>query len=438
MPSLDSIVSVTITATTVTPSRAGFGTPLVAAFFPTSIFAERVRGYSSITGMTADGFLATDPVVRAVTAAFSQNPRPPTVKVGRRASAPTQSIKLTPDNILEGFDVTVTIVSPDGTSTVVSRVNGPAETVDTIATALQPLIDAVVDLTATDNTGSVSADADNLGELFDFRAVRGLEILDETPDPGLAADIAAIEAEDADWYGFALDSNSKAEVAVAAASIEALTKIFIATSADQEVLDDTAGNIAETLETAAFARTALLWSRAVLSYAGMAWLGKILPTDPGSATWALKTLAGITVDDLTDTEIAAIESNNANHYTSVAAVNVTRQGTTADGDFIDIQRTIDALTARIQEDIFAILVNLKKLPYTDGSVSLVKGTIRGALRAFQDTGALNPEVDPTVTAPLVATIATADRANRILPDVEFTAQLAGAIHKVNVQGTLTI
>lgn len=439
MASLDSIVSVTITATTTTPSRAGFGTPLIAAFH--TVFAGRVRSYGSTAAMVADGFLATDPVVRAATAMFSQNPRPPTIKIGRRASAFSQSINLTPTDTTEGFVYTFSVVSPDGTVIAVTFTNGAAETVATIVTALTALFTAIGDLTAVDNVTDLDLDADIAGELFDVQIAaasrQGVDLLDITADPGLTADLAAIRLEDADWYGLALDSNSKAEIAVATAWAEAETLIFAPNSADAEVLDDTAGNIAETLEAAAFGRTFLMWSGKVLSYAGAAWLGKQLPTDPGSSTWALKTLAGLTVDALTDTEIAALESNNANHYTSVASVNITRQGTTADGDFIDIQRTIDALTARIQEDVFAVLVNLPKLPYTNASVTTVKGTVRGSIRAFQPDG-ISTEVDITVTAPLVEDIAVADRANRILPDVEFTAQLAGAIHKVNIQGVLTI
>ena len=438
MASLDSIVSVTITATTTTPSRAGFGTPLIAAFFSTTIFAERVRSYSSISAMVDDGFLATDPVVRAATAMFSQDPRPELVKIGRRDNAHSQSIRLTPNDTTEGLVVTVTVTDQANIDTVVSRTNGAAETPTTIATALQPLLDAISGVTATDNTGSVSMDVDTPGELFDYSALTGLAVLDETADPGIAADLTAIDSEDSDWYGLALDSNSKAEISGAASTIEALTKIFLANTADDEVLQDTAGNIMETLEAAAFSRTGVIWNEAVLSYAASAWLGNGLPTDPGSITWSLKTLAGITVDDLTDTEIGNIESNNGNYYTSVASVNITRNGTMANGEFIDIQRTVDALEARIQEDIFSILVNVGKLPYTDASVNQVVAAIRGALRDFQDTGALNPEVDVTVTAPKVADISSADRANRLLPDVEFTAQLGGAIHTVEVQGTLTI
>ena len=441
MPDLDTIVQVTITATTVTPSRAGFGTPLIAAFFPTTIFPERVRQYSSITAMTADGFGANDPVVRAATAIFSQNPHPPIIKVGRRANAPIQSIDITPTDTTEGVVNNLSVVSPDGTVTAISFTNGGSETIATIVTALQALLTAITGLTATDiGPGTlVRCVADTAGDLFDYNTIaNSLDILDGTADPGFAADLTAIRTEDDDWYALLLDSNSKAEIAAAAALIEALTKIGLFNSADSEVKDDVSGNIAETLEVANDARSALLFNEEILSYAAAAWAGKNLPTDPGSITWAFKTLAGIVADDLTDTETSNIESNDANHYQRTAGIDLTLQGTMANGQFIDVQRTIDALTARIQEDIFTILVNQPKLPYTNASVSLIKGTIRGAIRSFQDDEALDPETDPTITAPRVEDVASADRANRLLPDVEFTARIAGAIHSLTIQGTLTI
>lgn len=437
---LNTHVSVTITATSVTITRAGFGTPLVAGYH--TVFGERVRSYTSTTDMVTDGFGANDPIVRAVQAILSQDPHPTTVKVGRRALAFSQSIDITPVNTTEDFVYGFTVISPDGTSTSISYTVLAAATPTTIATALQPLFDAITDLTCTDNTGSITCAADNNGELFDIQpdalTRRAMDMDDGTADPGIATDLAAIELEDGDWYGLALDSNSKLEIAAAAAWVEAQTKIMAANTADADVLDDTAGNIMETLEAAAYGRTFCIFSANVLSYAGAAWLGKQLPTDAGSSTWAYKTLAGVTRDDLTATEITNVESNNGNHYQELAGVNITFPGTMADGEFIDIQRTIDALTARIQEDIATILVNQPKLPYTDASVTTVKGAIRGALRSFQDDGALDAAVDPIITAPKVSEVSSADRANRLLPDVEFEAQLAGAIHKTTIAGRLIV
>jgi hypothetical protein len=434
---LDSIVSVTITAETLTPDQANFGIPLIAAFFPTTIFAERVRTYTKTSEMVADGFGANDPVVRAA-ARLIQNPKVKEFKIGRRATNAVQSIRLTPDNTTEGFVVTVSVVTFDGITTVVSRTNGAAETPTTIATALQTLLDAIAGVTAVDNTGSVQVTATTPVQRTDYRALAGLAVLDMTPDPGIVADLTAIRLEDPDFYGVALDSNSKAEVAAAAGWAEAEVLIFIATSADEEVLDDTAGNIAETLEVADYNRTALIWNRAVLSFAGAAWLGKQFPTDPGSSTWKFKALSGISRDTLTATQVSNLQSNDANFYVARAGLNITCDGTMASGRFIDITRLIDAVTDEMQVAIFTLLVNQPKLPYTNASVGLVKAEVRGVLRGFQASDGIDPETDIVVQAPLVQDISAADRGNRLLPDVEFSARIAGAIHSVTIEGVLSI
>ena len=437
MSDLDSIVSVTITAETLTPDQANFGIPLIAGFFPTTVFPERVREYADTAAMVADGFGANDPIVRAAQRLI-QNPKVETFKIGRRDAAPVQTILLTPDNTTEGFIVTVSAVNFAGITTVVSRVNGAAETPTTIATALQPLLDAISGVTAVDSTGFLTMTATVATEMNDFRALAGLAVQDATADAGIVADLTAIRAEDPDFYGLALVQNGKLEVAAAAGWAEAEVLIFGATSADEEVLDDTAGNIAETLEAAAYDRTFLLWNGAVLSGAGGAWIGDRFPSDPGSSTWKFKQLAGITRDELSATEITNLESNNANYYVARAGINITCQGTLASGRFIDITRTIDALVSDIQVGVFTLLVNQAKLPYTNASVSLVKAELRGVIREFQASNALDPETEPVITAPLVQDVSTVDRGNRLLPDIKFSARLAGAIHSVQIVGVLAI
>jgi hypothetical protein len=45
---------------------------------------------------------------------------------------------------------------------------------------------------------------------------------------------------------------------------------------------------------------------------------------------------------------------------------------------------------------------------------------------------------PTVDAPLVADINPNTRASRTLPDIVWTAVLAGAVHKVEIRGTVSV
>ena len=115
----------------------------------------------------------------------------------------------------------------------------------------------------------------------------------------------------------------------------------------------------------------------------------------------------------------------------------------ASGKFIDVTRTVDAIKAALQESLLTVLANAPKLPFTNASVALVESEIRGVLGEFQGTkeqpGALDPETPIVITAPRVQDVSTIDRANRLLPDIFFSARLSGAIHALNpIEGTLSI
>lgn len=80
---LQDIVDVTISATTSTPTRPGFGTPLIAAYH--TKYADRVRVYNLPNDLLSDGFATTDDVYLAATAVKAQNPSVKKFKVGRLA-----------------------------------------------------------------------------------------------------------------------------------------------------------------------------------------------------------------------------------------------------------------------------------------------------------------------------------------------------------------
>jgi len=436
---LDQFVDVIITVESATLDRAGFSTPLLAAYH--TEYVDRVRAYSSISEVEADFAVGTT-VYRAMAKIFGQEISPSTVKVGRRALAMSQAGELIPTDTAEGVVVTVTVVGPTGTEYVVSHTNGAAETVATICTALTNEINVVLaipDLTATDNTTDVGVAADNAGELFDYKSFGGgLTWNDLTADPGIATDLAAIEAADDDWYGLNVDSNSKAEILAAAAWVETRIKVFGCNTADQEVLDGTALNVMEQLNSNAYARTYCIWSGSVLSFAGAAWMAGNILDDPGARTWKFKTLVGVVADQLTTTQRNTIIGYKGNWYASIAGAGRAQEGWMADGEWIDIQLTVDALRARIQEDVAERFFSQPKIPFTDNGANTLAATVLGALQAFQGTGALDPLTTPTVTVPKVADVSTADKTARLFPDVDFTARLAGAIHKTEIRGKLQI
>ena len=434
---LSDIVDVTITAATKGISQAGFGTPLFAGYH--TAFLDRVRTYSDLASLVSDGILTTHPIYKMAAAAWAQNPHPNQFKVGRRATAFTQTIDFIPTDTTEGLVYTVTVISPDGTSTVCTYTVLALDAVADIVAGLQTPLDAITDLTATDNTTKVTCAADNNGEMFFYQELNAaLELTDVTADPGITADLTAIQLADADWYGLAIDSNSEAEITAAAAYIETLSKIAAFNTKDAGVKDTgVSDDIASDLQTAAYARSHLKYSADHDGYGGAAHLGEMLPTTPGSATWAFKTLEGVAVDNLNVTEQGAVEGKNCNHYLPIAGRNITRWGISPGGEYMDTVRGIDWVEARMQEAVFLVLVNEPKVPFTDSGVDTVRNQMLGVLEQGVTNGFLAADTY-FVTAPLVANVSAANKANRLLPDMHFEAILAGAIHTVVITGTISV
>lgn len=455
--SLDQIITVQIDRTTTQPTAAGFGTPLIAGYFPTSNFSARSISIAGVGELTETyGFKTFDPVYKAAQACFAQNPSPPLVKIGRRALAPQQVITLTPTDTTVGAVYTVTVTGTDS-ATYASR----AATSDT-ATYTVVASDTVTDICnglrtsfgtqdgdfADGGTTTLTITASNThatvdGQVFGVEASSNLTISDGTPDPGIATDLAAIDLYDPDWYGLIIDSNSRAEIAAAAGWVAGATpKQFVCQTQDSVVASTTndadTDSVADDLEDASRERTMLFFHQNNLEYACAAMLGRALPEDAGSITWAYKQLSGASSQDLTTTQTTNLEGKNVNFVTTLAGVTVTRYGTSMTGEYMDIIRGTDWLAARIQERVYALLIQNDKLPFTDAGIQAVRSEILAQLQQgiARDFIAADPE--PTCTVPRASEVSAADKGARTLNDVTFRAVLAGAIHKVAIEGELNL
>lgn len=173
------------------------------------------------------------------------------------------------------------------------------------------------------------------------------------------------------------------------------------------------------------------------SFPEFAWMGGQLPKTPGSITWKFKTLIGITPDVLTSTAIGNVKGKNCNVYETIANISMAHEGVVSSGEFIDIIRGVDWIQARISERVFTLLANADKIPYTDPGVEMIKTEIQAVLEQAVDNNVL-VENTITITAPKVADVSPTDKANRFLPDIKFGATLAGAIHKVKIDGKLSV
>lgn len=441
---LSDFVTISIVAATATPTQQGFGIPLIAAQKVPAAFTNRVRTYSNLPAMVTDGFLTTDPAYLAAASIFAQTPRPPNVKIGRRALQTTQVVKLKCLSATQGDVYKITLVTPAGVATTITRTVPAASSTTAEATAILALINAVSGFSgSTSATDTITIASPTAGTLNSYRNwTSNFYLTNTSTNPGIATDLAAILAEDSNWYGLTIDSESKAEIAAAAVWAESNKKLFVCQNSESDVADntETTNNIASVVKTAAYRYTAVLYDgNNTASYSGAAWQGNRFagtPT-PGNETWAYKTLAGIAADPLTGTQITAIKSKNAAFYNTEAGINVTQNGKVGSGEYIDVVRGVDWLNSTMQTRAFALLVNSPKVPYTQKGASMVGGVIQSALNDAEKYGLLTLG-SSSVQVPDVTTIDSVTKGSRSLTGVQFTGQLSGAIESMTISGTVTL
>lgn len=253
----------------------------------------------------------------------------------------------------------------------------------------------------------------------------------------------AIENVNSDWYALALISKAEADILAAAAWTQARRKIYGYSSEDADILTTAGTSIGDQLFALGYDRTFGIYNSEAAEAAAVdaehseaAWMGLILPENPGSVSWKFKQLAGVTVSTLTTTEKANASAQNVNTYTRIGGVNITEEGVMASGEFIDVIRGIDWLHARMQERIYSRLVNLPKVPYTTKGIDTIVGEVTAQLTEGVRLEVLADDPAPFVTAPDINEISSNDKALRVLPDINFEAVLAGAIHKIIIKGVV--
>lgn len=442
MSEIVTYVSVNISVDSVGIAQQGFGIPLLLA--PNAAFPERVRSYSDLSGVNVD-FANTTPEYKMARAIFSQNPHPEIIKMGRCAKL-NQIYTVTILSVLNLTAYTVYVndigytYTSDGSATndeivagLVALIN--AGTGDTLSAAATGVIGSQV--ITTNNNAMGNYDSVGVGSLT------LMSVLQTIADPGYNADLTAIAVEDNNWY-FVLNAyNNKFGALAIAAYCEANRKLFIAGTSDSNNVTlslgaDPTTSLMGQVKTSAYKYTAVFYTPNGHEFADCAWVGNCAPFEPGSETWIFKTLSGISTYVLTSTQENNVNNKFGNHYQSVASRGITAKSTMGDGGFIDLRRSLDALEARIKEAVFVALISARKVPFTDAGVAIIKGEILGQLTEAIKAGMVSDDPKPVVTAPLVANVSTANKTNRILPDVKFTAQMAGAIHKVVVQGVVSL
>lgn len=203
---------------------------------------------------------------------------------------------------------------------------------------------------------------------------------------------------------------------------------------------------------------ALNYDRTVLSFSSYAqdsglapgsiqfnWMGMIgegFPYDPGSQTFAYKTLTGLKVEELSAGKTSVLKSNYINFLETIADIDHVSGGQNGgkvmSGEYIDIIRGTDSLVSTIQSNIFGAFTSNRKIPFTNDGGAVLKIQIFAALKLHEGYGLLDTVNPDDVVVPLVADVPAADRANRTWTGITFSARYAGAVHLVEIQGNITV
>lgn len=454
--SLKDLANVVISTDGPALTQVGFGTVLCAAYAANAIFGaqEYTRTYNDLATAVADGFVSnsavTAPVYRMLQRAFAQEPRPTSVKVGKLALPPTQTVKFSlvgaaENTTVYSFTMTRGIVdavityTSDGSATIAEIVAGLAAAVEASAFAAN-----VAATSADTNTSCQIVEGTPGTQTFYSNWTSNLKFADVTVDPGIATDLATLSNHDDDWYFLGIDHNCKLISKAAADYVETLeVGMFFTNVSDSDAYNSAiTTDLGYVLKAASQGRTVVCFDLdTTAGYMGVAAAAERAPHDPGQdgagGTFHGKTLSGVSADALSPTQKANLRTKNYMVYITTASRNHTLDGKTPGGVFADIVRGRDWFKVRTEERIAAAILDNEKIPYTDRGISVIKSCVDAQGLQAEAVELFVPGSFSS-SAPSRAQTSSTDRGLRKLTGIKFTAEFAGAIHLVDpVSGTVT-
>lgn len=452
MAAIDTLVKINIAQNTQSVPTASFSIPLIIG--PTSTSwgtTDFVHAYTDPASMLDDGFTTSSPEYIYALELFEQDISPSEFFVGHRAAAVKQvdtfAVGVNAPTHTFAFTLNGIVISyTSGGSDTQQVVLGGLLTAIGVAFPTNPPVTGAV--TGTGSGALLTLTSSVFGQPVIYTAVDAdLTLVNVTANYSLANDLANIIGANNTWYGIALCSNTDADISELATAVEALKKIFIGVSNDAAIATTSTTDLLSVLKGKSYKRTALIYSPLSFNLGiEAAWMGGQLPATPGSNNWAYKTLIGISPDVISDNArgiiignpVAQIAGKNGNIYSTIGGVNITQMGQMVGGQFIDITIGLDWLESTLQTNIFAALVQSKKIPYTDKGTTVLMQAVKAAI----DQGVVNGLIDGaspiTIDAPPVLSVPANQRANRVAPTITFTCRLQGAFNAVDVEGTVTV
>lgn len=453
---------------------------------------ERYRNYATLAAVATD-FGTTAQEYLAASLFFGQTPQPNQLYIGRWASGATKGKIL--GGVLTATQQTLATWTAITTPKLKIAIDGSAATVVTpasfagaaslnaIAALIQTAIQAVASggftlatcvwtgsqfVITSGTTGALSA-VSNTTAPGSGTDIGGMMLMNATQQqflvPGLATEtpLAAYTILDAlNFYFYA--SMFASAVAVTddqyvalAGYVEGANNKHVLGITSSEVGIITTGdttNIAYRLQQAVYNRSFVQYSSANAN-AVASFIGRFVTVNFNGSLTAItmmyKQEPGVTGENLTATQAAAVASYNANVFVGYNNNTIIVQyGTVASGQFFDTIFNVDWLALAIQTNVFNLLYTSgTKVPQTDAGNNQIANAIESACVQAVANGVAAPGqwTGPAfgqlatnsympkgyyIYQPAIASQSTSDRNARKSVPFQVGVKLAGAVHTVNV------
>jgi hypothetical protein len=455
MSDLDHLVSVQTLLRLSGVRATGFGRALIPVFTAGVFGAEFSRLYDGVDGLAAD-WVAGTPARIFGDAVLGQELVPDGVRVGRLTVGPVTIYDVI---VVQTLASIVYRMRVSGQEVEITTDAAPTSSPDEVVTALKTEIDALaisgltttlegvsgsktLRLTFAAGTYGYASLKDSSGFDFGPHGRNQLALEARTADPGtsMSDQLTAIKLEKDDFF-FVVNPYPGSGITTAIATWCAANKKRLIqadpTSAIATVADSIATDIAKTLKTASQRAAAILYHPEPVQAADAAWVGGSAPTEPGSSTWAYRTLAGADTVLLTPTQRTNILDKNANAYYEAGGFPLTFEGKLADGTYIDADITALALESRLQAAVAGLIKGAAplKIEGNDRGIQQIYGAAKTVFDSM--TGPGRAFSSYTLTMPKQANRSAADKAARRVSGFEYEAIYTGATHTVVMKGFIT-
>lgn len=480
---LSDVVNVSVNVGPVASVRTNFNGGLIIGQSNIISTDDRIKKYSKLADMTADGWTGNEPEYLAAQIYFSQSPQPSHIAIGRWQTPETAVAAVTACRNADGewyacivcgaskvdiqaVSAYIEAASPASVyfytthdSDVLSGTSGNIMDILSNNSAHRTLGQYSTDSvdTAGYEVGAAEAATDiHSGTANEFKiAVDG----DETPK---AITLTLTNCTSGDTTAAEMEKQIRAVggTVYGSVTVEYSVNHYVITSpnyGEGSQIRVTAGDtndISVALKIGAANGATDIDGTTTYKEAAAAIMGYAMGSNTQTANSAYelfgKSEVGITAEQVTNTELTKIKSYNGNVYVNRGTVyNLFENGTMHDGTYFDEVLNLDVLSNALQIAVVNEFTGQGKIPQTDDGMELLVNVLTAPLENAVNTGFIAPGVwnsAPILTVKTgdvltsgykilfdsISGQSQADREARKAPPVYILAKLAGAMHNLQI------